>query len=339
MKFPAYVPAAVRAELTAQIDSNEALLRAPRPSIKAATVSTTPKILTPNYNASMRAQSTSKASAEGANQQLTKGVLAMLAERLDCLRRLATDERMRDAFAWLTSEFTDDEQWRGFFYAAVGARMDYELFRKELKQAKDLRNEIADAADTLAKLIRKHDNIGVDRPDEFNSVTELLRKTDNHKGNDIDLGPWRVLRSLVLGEVQEEGELVISGLVPGNAPEIDPEEKVRATIQYGWSKAPDFSALLDTLSKATRDFTPSERGMICAATKTRERNTKTEYLRAFGHLLTEVHHLTLTATVRHAMAITANVAINLPDVDATYDDVRKALARPGGSPLENSGEK
>jgi hypothetical protein len=40
-----------------------------------------------------------------------------------------------------------------------------------------------------------------------------------------------------------------------------------------------------------------------------------------------------------AMAIVANVVINLPDVDVTYDDVRKALAKLGGERLENAHEK
>jgi hypothetical protein len=39
------------------------------------------------------------------------------------------------------------------------------------------------------------------------------------------------------------------------------------------------------------------------------------------------------------MAIVATVVINLPEVDVTYDDARKALAQLGGERLENSGEK
>ena len=39
-----------------------------------------------------------------------------------------------------------------------------------------------------------------------------------------------------------------------------------------------------------------------------------------------------------AMAIVANVVINLPDVDVTYDDVRKVL-KLGGERLENLGKK
>jgi hypothetical protein len=48
-------------------------------------------------------------------------------------------------------------------------------------------------------------------------------------------------------------------------------------------------------------------------------------VRAFGNLLTEVHKFELTAPVQKAIAVVANVVINQPDVDVTYDDVRKAL--------------
>ena len=51
---------------------------------------------------------------------------------------------------------------------------------------------------------------------------------------------------------------------------------------------------------------------------------------AFGNLLTDVHDFALTTPIMQAMAIVANVVINLPDVDVNYDDVRKAFAKPGG---------
>ena len=110
-------------------------------------------------------------------------------------------------------------------------------------------------------------------------------------------------------------------------------------LRYAWGTAPDFSELLDTVTKAGRAFKPSESGMIGAAIESRQKSPKTEYLRAFGNLLTDVHNFALTTPIMQAMAIVANVVINLPDVDVTYDDVRKALAKLGGERLENSGEK
>ena len=120
---------------------------------------------------------------------------------------------------------------------------------------------------------------------------------------------------------------------------IDPEEKARNTLRYAWGTAPDFSALLGTVAKAARDFTPSESGMIGAAINSRQSSPKTEYLRAFGNVLTEVHEFALTTSIMQAMAIVANVVINQTEVDVTYDDVRKALARLGGKCPENSDEK
>jgi len=70
--------------------------------------------------------------------------------------------------------------------------------------------------------------------------------------------------------------------------------------------------------------------MIGAAIASRQRSAKTEYLRALGNQLTDAHCFTLTMPIMQAMAIVANVAINLPDVDVTYDDVRKALVKLGG---------
>jgi hypothetical protein len=111
-------------------------------------------------------------------------------------------------------------------------------------------------------------------------------------------------------------------------PEITPEEERRNMLRYAWGTAPDFSALLETVARAARSFKPSAPGMIGASVKSRQHNQKTEYLRAFGKLLT-VQGFALTTPIMKEMVITASVVINLPDVDVTYDDVRKALQRLG----------
>jgi hypothetical protein len=122
----------------------------------------------------------------------------------------------------------------------------------------------------------------------------------------------------------------------GEKPEITPEQRVRSTVRYAWGTAPGVSALLETLAGAARAFEPSAPGMIGAAVASRQHSPKTEYLRAFGNLLTDVHGIALTTQVMKAMAIVGNVVINLPDVDVSRDDVRKALARLGVERLENS---
>jgi len=285
-----------------------------------------------------------------------------LAGDVDCLRRLGginpkpkdgperlapNEEPMRDAFALLTREFNDDRQWRNFIYAAWAARVDFAIYRDRLKQAAELKGEIADAAETLAKLIHQFADLGFDNgPGEFYSIPALLRQTDNHEMEGHNLHMWRSMRQYVLGDLPRQGALetrpaeessepptvkmVRVFLAPEEKAEIDPKEEARNMLRYAWGTAPDFPALLDTLAEAARSFKPSESGMIGAAIASRQRSAKTEYLRALGNQLTDAHCFTLTMPIMQAMAIVANVAINLPDVDVTYDDVRKALVKLGG---------
>jgi hypothetical protein len=261
---------------------------------------------------------------------------------------------MRDAFALLTRECSDDWQWRNFIRSAWAARMDFAKYRDRLKRAAKLKGEIADAAETLAKLIRQFADTGINGPSELYSIPELLRQTDNHEMQGHNLHMWRSMRRHVLGdlpkrdipEAKPEGESgepmppinIVIVPMEGKA-EIDPEEEARNMLRYAWGTAPDFSALLGTMASAARAFKPSESGMLGAAIASRQKSPKTEYLRAFGNLLTDVHRFALTTPTMHAMAIVANVVINLPDVDVTYNDVRKALAKLGGEQLENSGKK
>jgi len=88
---------------------------------------------------------------------------------------------------------------------------------------------------------------------------------------------------------------------------------------------PSVTALLQTMASVARKFKPSEDGCIGAAISSRKNNPKIEYLRAFGYLLT-VYKFKLTKTMKQAMAITANVVINDPDVDVTYEDVQYSLS-------------
>lgn len=359
MDFPAYVPAAVRAHITRLIEGDSWEPQGWRASLAwAASLANAEESLSrieraietylrrgeDDYLPSLRIQ---KAEALAHRDRLAGDV--------DCLRRLAHDARMRDAFALLTREFTDDKQWRNFIYAAWAARVDFAKYRDRLKQAAELKGDIADAAETLAKLIRQFSETGINGPGEFYSIPELLRQTDNHEMQGHNLAMWRSMRRHVLGDlprqdipeakpVEESGEpptveIVRVFLVPEEKAEIDPEEEALNMLRYAWGTAPDFSALLGTMANAARSFKPSESGMIGAAIESRQRSAKTEYLRAFGNLLTDVHGFALTTPIMQAMAFVANVVINLPDVDVTYDDVRKALAKLGAERLENSGEK
>ena len=56
-----------------------------------------------------------------------------------------------------------------------------------------------------------------------------------------------------------------------------------------------------------------------------KRNPKTEYIRGYADLLRKGGFI-VSPDILKAIAITATVVINNPDLIVTYDDVRKALA-------------
>jgi hypothetical protein len=317
MDFPAYVPAAVREYVTKLIEGDswepvgwqESLSHAERRLAEIdEKIQSCIRWGKDHYLPGLRIE---RAEAVAHRDSLKAEV--------DCLRRLVQDVRMREAYAILTREFTDDRQWRNFIYAAWAARVDFAKYRDRLKRAAELASEIAETAETLARLIRQFSANGINGPGEFYSVPELLRQTDNHEMEGRNLHMWRSMRRVVLGET----------------PGIAPEEKARNTLRCALGVAPEVSELLETLANAARSFNPSVTGMIGAAVESRQRSLKSGYLRAFGKALTD-HGIALTTPVMKAMATTATVVIDLPNVDVTYDDVRKALAKPGVERLENS---
>lgn len=351
MDFPAYVPAAVRAYITTLIEGRQGW---------AASITSADQQLA-NIEREIQA-SIRRGEVEYLDSLLRRQkadiieLRDMSARNVECLERLAHDLRMRDAFALVTREFSDDEQWRDFIHAAWTARMDYAPYRERLKSAAELKEEIADAAAKLAKLIRQFSETGVDEPGEFYSIPDLLRKTDSRKMHGRNLYMWRSMRPHVLGDPPGRGvpesepaqgggdqsiapEIVTRYLESREKPDVDPVEEARETLRYGWRAAPCLSELLDTVAKAARDFKPSKSGMIGAAIKSRQRSAKMEYLRAFGNLLTDAPNFALTTPIMQAMAFVSNVVLDLPDVDVTYDNVRYALAKLGGEALENSGPK
>ena len=368
MDFPAYVPAAIRAHITTLIEGDswesqgwaaslanaeETLARIDRE------IETYVRRGADDYLPSLMIQ---RAEALAHRDRLAGDV--------GCLRRLAHDFRMRDAFALLTREFTDDMQWRSFIHAAWAARVDFTKHRDQLKRATELKNEIAIAAKKLATLICQLEDTGIGGPSEFYSISELLRQTDNHEMQGYNLYMWRAMRHHVLGDftrqdVLEEKEIqleldlgdpsdsffgiyhiprddasdIVIRVISTSSDLDDPIEQERNAVSYGWSTAPHLSSLLNTVEKSAQQWKPSADGFINAAITSRQKSPKTEYLRAFGNLLTDIHNFALTTQIMQAMAIVANVVINLPDVDVTYDDVRKALAKLSGERLENSGEE
>lgn len=265
----------------------------------------------------------------------------------DCLRRLAHDPRMQAAYALLTGEFNRDGQWCNFINSACHGRWDFTKHRDGRKRADELRAEIAEAAERLAKVLRQMAETGIEMPAEFFSISELLQRTESNEKDEDNAQEWRAMRQHVLGGLQGESALASDsmgeiGLLlepqhkyavrhPGLGERvwILPKEDAQNVLSDVWESAPYLTELLGTVAEAARNFKPRRYGMVGAAIESRQKNRKTEYLRAFGFMLA-VHRLpdwqiALTTPVMRAIAITANVAMNLPDVDVTYDDVRKIL--------------
>lgn len=248
------------------------------------------------------------------------------------IHRVIHDSRMKNAYRLLSDALFDeaDEHRQalidGFLYAAWAARLDFSLYREKLKRAAQLRDDIAATADKLAGLLREAMATGRYPPPAFFSIPELLRQTDCQP-DDHNFHMWKVVRGTVVGDSRQE------------ALETDPAEQARNSLRYSWGIAPPLSDLLGTLAHTARDWQPAEAGFIGAAISSRKQNSKTEYLRAFGNLLITEHGFILTAPIFKAMAVTAMVVMNDPDIDVTEDDVRKALARIIPNPLEDSDEK
>lgn len=325
MDFPAYVPAAVRERITLLIEGSSREYPGWAESLTSADRQLAE--IDDEIEANIRCGEAEH--LDSLRRQRAEAVARrdQLAGDLNCLRRLAHDPRMQEAYALLTREFDKDGQWKNFVDSAHLALRDYSKHRDERKRADEIRAEIADAASGLAMAIRQMAETARVIPGEFYSIPELLGRTDNHD----NLEAWRSMRSHVLGEHRKS--IAVFHPETGRI-EIWPsgfQEKIRNDLSGAWDAAPDLPALLDALANAARNYKPDNHGMVGAALASQQRNPKTEYLRAFGFLLT-VHRLpnfqiALTTPAMKAMAIAATVVMNLPDVDVTYDDVRKVIPK------------
>jgi hypothetical protein len=344
MDFPAYVPAAVRRDIESRIYGDQHNPHGWAHSLESAESALSDAEA--KLQAAIRISDTNLCARLRSEKLEAKKHRDSIAGEIQCLQRLAHDARMRDAYATLTAEFTDDRQWCNLIYAAWAARVDYTKFREKLKKADSLRVEIADAADKLANLINQFCDTGVYGPWEFHSVETLLETTDNHELNDHDLYMWRAMRKYIFGTDQcdmvtvveddsdsegtfETANPQISFVVPDTHLGIDPVKQARSTLRYAWEKAPSMSALIRTLGASARAFAPAEGGMIGAAISTRQSNPATEYVRAFAYLLTDTHGFKLTAPIMRAMAVIATVVIGESNTDITYDNIRKTVANLG----------
>jgi len=257
------------------------------------------------------------------------------------LHRLGSDLRMEAAYQGLEGVFTNDNQWRRFLHSCWGVRIDFHKYRERIANATDLSKEIAEQAETLALKIRAVDQVSTDLPLELHSIQALLRQTENHSLFDRNLEMWRIHRGVVLGDQPPEvidetrlgqKDILIENLIvkteeTGNgktsASEID---QYLSSVRYAWGLAPDFASLLFKVAEIMKDFSPEEHGYIGAGLASRESNKKTAYIRALYSHLSDGCGIEMSLPVRKAIASITTIALDHRDIEATLDDVTKAIS-------------
>ncbi|MBZ0104611.1 MAG: hypothetical protein K8H84_03180 [Sulfuricella denitrificans] len=348
LKIPAYVPSAVRDYVTEFMEGANG-----SPGFLSLRDSKARELYEIEQRIAELAAAGDDTSALREECMEIKESYAYLKDRVACMQRFAQDLNMKGAYAHLTKEL-EDHQWERFLYSAWAACKDYQHNRERLKQAKKVRDEIAETADKLAVLLNESMTIGLNYPWEFFHIPTLLERTDNTESPN-DRVMWQAQRPVVLGlpsrnENPEnhvgatEAPTINIIILPDagkqqEAAQIEPGERTRQAVGYAWQNAPYFPALLETVAQAARDYEPQETGATAAAIASQKSARKTEYLRSLAFLLKETYHINLSVGIMKAMAIAAMVALDDPDLDCSYDDVRKAIGSSKTKPLEDSGEK
>jgi hypothetical protein len=240
---------------------------------------------------------------------------------------------MAEVFARLTPEITADRRWCLLIELAWQANLDYEKVRDRLREARSLGKTIETAAQDLAIALRALGNIGLasNIPYELIFVRDLLRATE-HEMLSGDADVWCELRAHVLGDPMPQKKRVGAALLDFPALPVQTEED-RARLRKVWNCSPEVASLLDAVGAAARGFEPVGEPFVEAGIQSRERSVKTQYLRALGRLLIDAQ-FPMTVAMKHCMAIVANVTLDSPEVDVSYDDVRKVIAKLGGDPVE-----
>jgi hypothetical protein len=267
-----------------------------------------------------------------------------VADQVICLQRLVYDERMRSAYAHLLHAITSDEQLAGFIDAAWATKVDYSEQRDRMRAAAELAQEVARAAGVLGELLKKAEGFaGPLLPSAFFSIRSLLELTE-HDCDHRDFHFWSRLRRCILGQRDPPSTSIgeVAEMASGSGPMriemlsastddeklVSPDVEQRDTLNYAWGTAPSLARMIASLQRVAIAYeTAAATGAIDAALAGRQRNSKTEYLRAFGWQLRYVHGLECTPDIVNAIAITATVVLNDADKIVTYDDVRKSILK------------
>ena len=227
-----------------------------------------------------------------------------------CIERLTrshNDGRDRDRQElygrWLSG--LDDRKVFLFLLAACKAAHNHTRIRRQLKEARLLRQEIIKGTGKLSRQIRTLESLDVGIPKELVLTRALLRIAVPSHPDDVDA--WETLRPQILGDEPDSIVKVCD--------ELDSSVEVRSA----WDSAPDLADLLEAAAMA------AEKYITAPPLHSRQKGEKTDAIRVFAGILTGICRFDLTDRIKHAMAVAATIAINRPDIVVACDNVRKAL--------------
>lgn len=97
----------------------------------------------------------------------------------------------------------------------------------------------------------------------------------------------------------------------------------RHVLDEGGASELRLSKLASEIGSLAAKFEPKEAAWLTVARKSRESNKKQDYLRAITHLLFHEEQLPRSPALMKAIATSAEVVIDDPNIVIDYDDVRK----------------
>jgi hypothetical protein len=304
VKFPAYVPAAVRDHVSRLLP------------VLTSIIDTPPGQVPHVVRAYFEEHNKTGAHYERKFKSFADEHLATIIEKRphrnelalhkECLIRIAQDERMREAYTLLATQFSEDESWHKLIWAATTASQDFRTYRLELSHASRACKEIAAACEYIGSLLEEIDNCNVRVPAFYSFYVLMNKEGATYEVNGV------VPEDMVWLRVEDILRR-LSEMARTTAGEID-NRKVDLSEQYAWRIA-------------SFEHNSPQNALVMSALKTRQSNRKTEHLRAFGYGLAIEDPNALTSTVQKAMAYIATVVINDPDIVVTYDDVRAVFTK------------
>ena len=314
MKFPAYIPESIRQFVLTQVKRVEELYK----------------------------EGIIEEIAEDEWDRVTK-------QREERINLLVNDIRMQEVYSLLTSVFTKDEEFESFVRSAIHALDDYQKHSERMRRAKELKEETAEYARNLAnKLAKLHDilrEVNMEEGYHLNKTRNFIGASRFQDDEPIEMPETNELYHPRKNEWWDFAKVGILGLarVENTDEESYPmcrnyestpigienleKDKFIDGIRFAWQKAPPLTDCLKSFAEALESYELTydwSNPHITAATSSRKRTVHVDYIRGFVALLLQ-YEVKITKPIMQAMAITANVVIDNPEIDVDYREVKRLV--------------